>query len=186
MELGLGAGGTLGEATAFGFVVPDIRGRMGLLRDDLEVITRLFATGRATYSGDHASVNDAIDNPRGLQEPRIPIVVGGNGRTTWRLAAEFADELNLDGLSPVASAAAIGVLRGLCEERGRDPASLAVSVHVQPDAVAQAGAARAELLASYRVVGVSRVIALVRACVATDEALEAFAEDARAGGATLA
>ena len=36
-----------------------------------------------------------------MQEPRIPIMVGGNGpNVTWRLAARFADELNVDSLTP--------------------------------------------------------------------------------------
>jgi len=39
--------------------------------------------------------------PKPLQQPRVPIMVGGNGpNVTWRLAARYADELNLDGLSP--------------------------------------------------------------------------------------
>jgi hypothetical protein len=48
-----------------------------------------------------------------------------------------------------------------------------------------AGAARAEMLAAYREAGVSRVMTLLRASATSDEALEAFAEDARAAGASL-
>ena len=61
----------------------------------------MLAPGRATYEGQHAHVRDAIHEPKGLQQPRIPILVGGNGpKVTWRLAARFADELNLDALTP--------------------------------------------------------------------------------------
>ena len=49
---------------------------------------------------------------------------------TWRLAARHADELNVDGMSPAEVAEALPVIRSRCEEIGRDPATLPVSVHV--------------------------------------------------------
>ena len=100
-ELGLGAGWKEDEYTAYGFGFPPLRTRMQLLEDTLEIVSRMLAPGRATYDGATASVRDAINVPRGLQDPRVPILVGGNGpNRTWRLAARFADELNLDWLSP--------------------------------------------------------------------------------------
>ena len=57
-------------------------------------------------------------------------MVGGNGPdVTWRLAARFADELNLDGMTPPEVAEALPVIRARCEEIERDPDSLSVSVH---------------------------------------------------------
>ena len=103
-----------------------------MLRDGLEVISRMLAPGseHASFEGEHASVRDAINLPKGMQEPRIPIMVGGNGpNVTWRLAARFADELNVDGLSQAALREALPVIRSRCEEIGRDPDSLAVSLH---------------------------------------------------------
>ena len=182
-ELGMGAGGTMGEATAFGYRVPDLKGRMNLLRDDLEILRRLFHAGRGSYAGEHAQIDGAIDNPRGLQQPAIPIVLGGNSRMLWRLAALYADELNLDGTTPQRTAELLPEIRALCDQVGRDPASLAVSVHVLPDAVANRGAERIDLLAAYRATGIQRVMALLRASAASDEPLAAFAEDARATGA---
>ena len=71
----------------------------------------MLAPGRATYEGTHAHVRDAIHEPKGLQQPRIPILVGGNGpKVTWRLAARFADELNLDALTPDRVEAALPVI----------------------------------------------------------------------------
>ena len=58
-------------------------------------------------------------------------MVGGNGpNLTWPLAAGHADELNLDGLSPAEVADALPVIRSRCEEIDRDPATLAVSIHL--------------------------------------------------------
>ena len=51
--------------------------------------------GRATYEGEHAHVASAINVPKGIQQPRIPIIVGGNGeQRTAGYAIRFADELN--------------------------------------------------------------------------------------------
>ena len=51
-------------------------------------------------------------------------MVGGNGpKVTWRLAARYADELNLDWLSPDEIREAQPVIASRCEEIGRDPAS---------------------------------------------------------------
>ena len=68
---------------------------------------------------------------------------------------------------------------------GRDPGTLPVSVHMWEQHVAEAGPARVALLAGYAALGVARVMTILRASVDTDEALEAFAADARAAGAEL-
>ena len=100
-ELGIGAGWKEDEWIAYGYGFPATPERLAILADYLEIITRMLAPGRATWAGEHAHVIDAIHEPKGLQQPRIPILIGGNGpKVTWRLAARFADELNLDALAP--------------------------------------------------------------------------------------
>ena len=99
--LGIGAGWKEDEWLAYGYGFPPAGERLAVLADQLEIITRMLGPGRATFEGTHAHVRDAIHEPKGLQQPRIPILVGGNGpKVTWRLAARFADELNLDALPP--------------------------------------------------------------------------------------
>jgi len=186
MELGIGAGWKEDEWRAYGYGFPDTRTRLAMLADHLEVITRMLAPGHATYSGTHASVTDAINVPRGLQEPRVPIMVGGNGpNVTWRLAARHADELNLDWLSPDEVREAQPVIASRCEEIGRDPATLRLSVNIGRDTIKVAGPARVELLAGYREAGVARVMTLLQETATSDSALELLAEDARAAGCTL-
>ena len=187
MELGMGAGWKRDEWLAYGYGFPTAPERLAILRDQLEVVRAMMGPGHATYEGQHASVRDAINVPKPLQQPRVPIMVGGNGpNVTWRLAAKYADELNLDGMAPADVRAALPTIHARCEEIGRDPATLAVSVHVWHEDVGEPGAGRAHLLASYSELGVSRVIALIKASATSDEALAAWAEDARAGGAELA
>jgi len=189
MVLGIGAGWKRDEWLAYGYGFPETRERLAILRDQLEVISRMLAGGRtdqASFEGEHATVARAYNVPKPLQHPRVPIMVGGNGpNVTWRLAARFADEVNLDGLSPDEVRAALPTIRARCEEIGRDPASLAVSVHVGWRSPAVAGEARAAELAAYRDVGVARVQTIIREAAETDDALESFAFDCRAAGVSL-
>src|SRR5688500_14790168 len=123
--LGIGAGWKRDEWLAYGYGFPETRVRLAMLRDALGVISAMLAPGHASYQGEHASVTDAINLPKGLQSPRVPIMVGGNGpKVTWRLAARFADDLNVDGLTPGQVRDALPVIRSRCEEIGRDPDSL--------------------------------------------------------------
>jgi F420-dependent oxidoreductase-like protein len=187
MVLGVGAGWKEDEFRAYGYGFPDTKTRLAMLGEHLEVITRMLGPGHATFSGTFASVNEAINLPRGLQQPRVPIMVGGNGpKVTWRLAARHADELNLDWLSPDEIRAALPVIRSRCEEIGRDPATLQLSVNIGRDTFKIAGTARVELLAAYRELGIVRVMGLIQASATSDEVLESLAADARASGALLA
>jgi F420-dependent oxidoreductase-like protein len=185
-ELGLGAGWKEDEYAAYGWGFPPLRSRMESLEDALEIVTRMLVPGRATYSGPTASVRDAINVPRGLQAPRIPVLVGGNGpNRTWRLAARFADELNLDWFSPEEVVDALPVIEARCGEIGRDPRTLRLSVNIGRPQSAPEGAPRVDLLRRYADAGVSRVMTLVRACADDEGALERFAEDCVAAGAEL-
>ncbi len=186
MELGIGAGWKRDEWDAYGYGFPETRERLARLGDDLEVVNRMMAGDRhqhATFEGQYSSVTDARNIPKPIQQPRVPIMVGGNGpNVTWRLAAKFADELNLDGMSPSEVAAALPVIRSRCEEIGRDPASLAISVHMWWEQIKAPGQERVDRLAGFRDLGVNRAMGLDKAATTDDEALPRFVEDARAAG----
>ena len=190
MELGIGAGWKRDEWLAYGYGFPETPERLARLGDDLGVITAMLDGDKhqhATFEGRHATVRDARNVPKPIQRPRVPIMVGGNGpNVTWRLAARHADELNLDGMEPPEVVAALPVIASRCEEVGRDPATLAISVHLWSQTITEPGAARIDRLAAFREAGVSRVMGLARASTDSDEALGALAEDARAAGVELA
>jgi F420-dependent oxidoreductase-like protein len=186
MELGIGAGWKRDEWDAYGYGFPETRERLARLADDLEVVSRMMDGDRhqhATFEGTYSSVTDARNVPKPVQRPRVPIMVGGNGpNVTWRLAAKFADELNLDGMDPSDVAAALPTVRARCEEIGRDPATLAISVHMWAEDIGLPGQSRVDRLAGLRELGVHRAMGLVRATTSDDEAMPRFIEDARAAG----
>jgi F420-dependent oxidoreductase-like protein len=185
-ELGLGAGWKQDEYEAYGWGYPPIRERMESLEDALEITTRMLGPYRATYSGPKARVEGAINVPRGLQHPRVPILVGGNGpNRTWRLAARYADELNLDWFTPEEVADARPVIDARCDEVGRSPRTLRLSVNIGRPQSEPEGGPRVELLKAYADAGVDRVMTLVRACATDEGALERFAEDCVNAGCSL-
>ena len=187
MELGLGAGWKRDEWLAYGYGFPSTRDRLDALAEQLQIVRSMMEPGRSSHEGQQHRVWGAINVPKPIQQPRIPIMVGGNGpNITWRLAARYADELNLDAMEPGEVADALPVIHSRCEEVGRDPATLTVSVHLWHETIAQAGQARTDLLGAYRELGVSRVMGLLRASVDSDDALPSWADDARAAGAELA
>ena len=189
MDLGIGAGWKQDEWLAYGYGFPETKERLARLADDLGVITEMLAGDKhqhATFEGKYSHVRNARNVPKPIQQPRTPIMIGGNGpNVTWRLAAKYADELNVDGLSPAEVAEALPVIQGRCEEIGRDPATLAISVHIWSETFGVPGAQRVDLLAGYREQGVSRVMGLDKGVTQGEDALELVVEDARAAGIEL-
>jgi len=182
--LGIGAGWKEDEWRAYGYGFPAAPERLAVLADHLEILTRMLGPGRATFEGEHAHVRDAIHEPKGLQLPRIPILVGGNGpKVTWRLASRFADELNLDALTPAQIETALPVIRERCAEVGREPETLAVSVHVWGAAGAvKAGSERRQRFRDYASLGLSRTIVQGFALVQDPHAIDSVIDDALAVG----
>jgi F420-dependent oxidoreductase-like protein len=185
-ELGIGGGWKEDEWLAYGYGFPPIADRLGALRDHLEIITRMFAPGTATYDGKYASVHNAYNNPKGIQKPHPPIIVGGNGKdVTFRLAARFADELNLVYTSPDHVAELIPIARSRCEEIGRDPDTLRISFYCRDEDLIETGQKRIDFIARCRELGLVRLIAFPTRWGPDHETLARFAEECVAAGAEM-
>ena len=187
MILGIGAGWKEEEWNAYGYGFPDKRGRLERLEDALEIATRMFAPGRASHVGHHTTIDGAINEPKPIQQPRVPIMVGGNGREkTWRLAARYADELNLDAMPPDELREALPVIAQRCEEVGRDPATLPVSVHLwRKDPERNQREPLVDLIQQYADLGVVRVMGLLPNIEDSDDPLDEYAAAGRTAGAEL-
>ncbi|MGA0840607.1 MAG: TIGR03560 family F420-dependent LLM class oxidoreductase [Pseudomonadales bacterium] len=129
-ELGIGAGWHIWEASAYGYLFPDIGTRLDMLDEAAQIIRRMLTEERTTFSGKHFQVDDATCLPRPLQA-RMPIWIGGVGeKRTLKIVAERADGWNAAYLAPDEFARVNQVLNEWCEEAGRDPKSLKRAVNV--------------------------------------------------------
>jgi F420-dependent oxidoreductase-like protein len=184
-ELGIGAGWKDDEWIAYGFGFPSTKERLARLGDDLEVISRMLGPGRATYAGEYARVEGAINEPKGIQD-HIPIIVGGNGpNVTMRLAARFADELNLVFKPLDEIPALMAIARQRCEEIDRDPATLRLSMYVADPEVKEPGQRRVDTIGRLAEMGLDRLVAFPTRYGPTTDVQAAFAEDVRAAGVDL-
>lgn len=181
--LGYGAGWKEDEWLAYGYGFPDVTTRLAIFKDSLEIITRMMQPGRATYHGQHLHVIEAIHEPKGVNG-KVPIMIGGNGpNVTWRLAAQYADELNLDALMPAKVAEALPVIRERCEEIGRDPASLKVSVFIWGEpADVRPGNERVDRLHEFAELGLDMVIVQGFMGVYDQPAFDSLVEDCATTG----
>ncbi|MET0989735.1 MAG: LLM class F420-dependent oxidoreductase [Glaciihabitans sp.] len=129
-ELGLGTGWYQREHEAYGIPFPPKR--FGLLAEQLEIVTGLWATpvgGSYSFEGEHYRLTESPALPKPVQS-RIPVIVGGGGPSkTPALAARFATEYNAGFVSDRADVPArIARVRAACEEIGRDPGELVLSI----------------------------------------------------------
>jgi F420-dependent oxidoreductase-like protein len=185
-ELGIGAGWKEEEWIAYGYGFPSLGERIEALGDHLEVITRMFAPGRAWFEGEQAHVRGAVNMPKGLQQPRIPIIIGGNGRQrTAGYAVKYGDELNFVFIDADEVAERMAQVRALCEAAGRDPATLRFSIYTKDEPVRHAGQERVDVIAGFAEIGLDRVVCFPTRWSPTLDAQAAFAEDCRAAGLTL-
>ena len=119
-EMGIGGGWYEHEWRAYGYGFPEIRDRLGMLREGVDIMHQAWTTGSATLDGTHYQVEGAIVRPLPRQNGGIPLWIAGAGeKVTLRIAAKYASYTNFGGdLDEFDHKSA--VLREHCEALGRD------------------------------------------------------------------
>jgi alkanesulfonate monooxygenase SsuD/methylene tetrahydromethanopterin reductase-like flavin-dependent oxidoreductase (luciferase family)/predicted kinase len=84
------------EHKAYGWPFPPVRERYALLEDALQLLPVLWGPGNKPFHGSVLDVPDTTCYPRPLQE-HLPVLVGGSGPRTLRLAGRYADAVNVFG-----------------------------------------------------------------------------------------
>lgn len=121
--MAIGAGWKEDEYHAYGYPFPSPGTRVEQLADALEIITRMWKQpGPVSYQGTHYHIQDAYCEPR--PDPVPPIIVGGGGRKTTRLAVRYADIWNMPDARFSEYAKRLEYIEAHCEAEGRDPATL--------------------------------------------------------------
>ncbi|MFF0374047.1 LLM class F420-dependent oxidoreductase [Actinoplanes missouriensis] len=123
--LGIGAGWFEREHNDYGFEFGTFGQRFERLEEALTIIAPMLKGETGTLDGKWYTARGAMNNPR--FRDTLPIMLGGSGeQKTFRLAARFADHMNI--ICDVTDLPRkVAVLRERCEEIGRDPATLATS-----------------------------------------------------------
>ena len=124
LNFGIGAGWYEHEYKAYGFDYPEAPDRLRLLREAVQVILAMWTQEEATFEGKYYQVRGAINQPKGVQKPHIPLLIGGGGeKVTLKLVAQYGDACNIGGnLETIAQKFAI--LKQHCETVERDYESI--------------------------------------------------------------
>jgi alkanesulfonate monooxygenase SsuD/methylene tetrahydromethanopterin reductase-like flavin-dependent oxidoreductase (luciferase family) len=212
--LGLGAGFIEAEAHAVGLPFLPLPERLQLLEEHFSIISHLTSEGREplSFAGRYARVDGAVSHPHGVQRPHIPLLIGGHGpKFTYRIAARYCDEININ-VRPSELPRALTQLDTRCAEIGRDRSTLAIAASVLPswpyhglrstggqrmsrqEDLQAAGMmtdlatlpTRAEEIATWRDLGVARLMCGIPGLANTDETMYEFIEDCHTAGIVLA
>jgi F420-dependent oxidoreductase-like protein len=130
VEIGVGAGWNDAEHSQLGLDFPDITRRADLMEDQLAILHGLWEEPDGwSFEGRQVRVQSASFNPKPVQRPHPPIIVGGEGSPrSLRLAARYADEYNMSSAGPDTCGAVFSRLKEECLKIGRDPATIHRSV----------------------------------------------------------
>jgi len=119
-----------------GTVTAPARRQLAMLREAIQIIKLMWSEDEATFEGEHYSVSGAHCDPKPLQTPSPPILIGGGGeQITLRIVARYADRSNFGG-SPEQFAAKCEILKGNCKDVGRDYDEIRKTVQIETVAVA--------------------------------------------------
>jgi F420-dependent oxidoreductase-like protein len=117
---GIGAGWYEPDYFSYGFEFQDNPTRLRKLEEAVQIILSMWTETETTFKGEHYQVAGAINQPKGVQEPHIPMMIAGGGeKMTLKLVAQYADLCNLLG-APAEVARKLDILEKHCETVGRD------------------------------------------------------------------
>ena len=129
--LGMGAGWFEPEHIAYGFEFDTAPGRAKRLVEAVQVVKALFTQERSTFKGRYYTLDDAPFEPKTVQKPHPPILIGGMGpKVIQPLAARQADiwHFFVPGGDPANAKAMVETFDGLCRKAGRDPSAVEKSI----------------------------------------------------------
>ena len=122
LDLGIGAGVQENEHTAYGITFPKPSIRIERLKEAVVILKKMWTEEKATYTGKHYRINDAVCEPKPVQKPHPPITIGGSGeKLTLKIQAQYADRIDW-GYLPTLELYKhkLQILKNHCNTVGRD------------------------------------------------------------------
>ncbi|MGO4442851.1 LLM class flavin-dependent oxidoreductase [Mycobacterium sp. 2YAF39] len=129
LQLGIGSGSIEDEHSRVGLAWGTFAERSERLGETLQILHQAFADEVIDFTGTHFIVKDMPIKPGPVRRPRPPIVVGGVGeKYTLPLVARYADVWNVPTYALGDLEHKVSVLRSICDEVGRDPSTIVLSI----------------------------------------------------------
>jgi len=128
LEFALGAGWFEPEYKAYGYPFPDNVTRVTQLREAVQIIRAMWTEEKASFKGKHYRIDEAYCNPKPVQKPHPPIMLGGAGeKYMLPLIAELADEWNCPATHVGEFDNKLAALKKYCQDAGRDVSEIGIS-----------------------------------------------------------
>lgn len=162
LDFGIGAGIHETEHNAYGIPLYSPGERIQRLGEACEVIKRMWSEAAPNFVGKYYQITDAYCEPKPVQKPYPPFVIGGVGeKLTLRIVAQYAAIWNFIGRNAESFQQKSAILDSHCAAIGRDPQTIqrSIQVVVNPDNL---GEARSQIR-SYARAGASHLILSLRA-----------------------
>ena len=157
--LGLGAAWYEEEHLAMGVPYPPLAERFERVEETLQICRQMWdPTNDGPYAGKHYQLAQTLCSPQPLKRPEI--LIGGAGeRKTLRLVAQYGDACNFFATTPDEVTHKLDVLKGHCDDVGRDPAEIRVTLLHGGDALLSGDVDQfVEDVTPYAALGVETVI----------------------------
>jgi alkanesulfonate monooxygenase SsuD/methylene tetrahydromethanopterin reductase-like flavin-dependent oxidoreductase (luciferase family) len=119
--MGIGAAWNEEESLAYGITFPSIKERFVRLEEAIQIIRKMWTDEpSASFNGKYYQIKNAYCNPKPVQKPSPPIMIGGAGeRQTLRIVAKYGDACNIVG-SVETVKRKLSILKEHCKSIGRD------------------------------------------------------------------
>jgi F420-dependent oxidoreductase-like protein len=131
LDFGIGAGWNELECSMYGIPLYAPGERIRRLGEACEVVKRLWTETVANFDGKYYQLKDARCEPKPVQKPFPPYVIGGSGeQLTLRVVAQYANIWNFVGGSIDTFRHKNEVLKEHCAAVGRDPNTIERSIQV--------------------------------------------------------
>lgn len=129
LDFGIGAGWNELETSMYGIELYPPGERLRRLAEACEVIKLLWTETEANFDGKYYQLKDALCEPKPIQKPYPPFVIGGSGeKLTLRIVAQYASIWNFAGGTVEEFRHKNEILNQHCATIGRDPAEIERSI----------------------------------------------------------